>query len=85
MAGIFLLCQSPFGLNEKGGGNKVLSNQLIREQLSEYLRQHGVKHKHIAKHAGLSDTTICLFLQGQRELPEEKLRTIQSLIKNGLN
>lgn len=74
MAGIFLLRQRPFGLNEKGGGNKVLSNQLIREQLSEYLRQHGVKHKHIAKHAGLSDTTICLFLQGQKRIAGRKTK-----------
>lgn len=57
-----------------------LSNENIKYELSKYLKTYGVKQNHISDLTGLSDTTICLFLRGQRELSSSKLEKIFSII-----
>jgi len=57
-----------------------LSNEKTRCELDEYLKNYGVKHTYIAELTGLSDTTICLFLQGQRCLSLPKLEVIYKVI-----
>lgn len=59
-----------------------LSNEKIRYELSNYLQIHGVKQNHISDLTGLSDTTVCLFLKGQRVLSSFKLEVIQSIIND---
>ena len=57
-----------------------LSNEKIKHELNEYLQLYGVKQNHISDLTGLSDTSICLFLRGQRELSLSKLKIIHSII-----
>ena len=57
-----------------------LSNENVKYELDEYLKKYGVKHTHIADMTGLSDTTICLFLKGQRQLSLHKLDIINKII-----
>lgn len=58
----------------------ILSNEYVRKKLEDYIEGLGVTQRHISKKVGLSDTTISLFLKGQRELSDEKLETIYSIV-----
>lgn len=60
----------------------MLSCEDVSKRLNEFLKEYGVKNKHIAEKAGLSETTICLFRKGERELSQDKLRIINALIDN---
>lgn len=57
-----------------------LNNENVREELIKYLKQQGVKAKHISKLVDLSETTLSLFKNGQRELSQVKLQMIYSII-----
>lgn len=57
-----------------------LQNSYVREALLTYLHEYGVTQKHIAKKVGLSETTISIFLKGDRVLTPEKLERIQEII-----
>lgn len=59
-----------------------LSNEKIKYELSNYLQLYGVKQNHISNLTGLSDTTVCLFLKGQRVLSPSKLEMIHSIIND---
>lgn len=61
--------------------NLNISNENVREELIEYLKQEGVKAKHICKLVNLSETTLSLFKNGQRELSVETLSKLLSAIK----
>ncbi len=62
-----------------------LSKDDIRCELIKYLQIYGVKQNHISDLTGLSDTTISLFLKGQRELSPSKLEIIYSIINEQLS
>lgn len=62
-----------------------LSKDDIRCELNKYLQIHGVKQNHISAITGLSDTTISLFLKGERELSPAKLEIICSIISEQTN
>jgi transcriptional regulator with XRE-family HTH domain len=57
------------------------SNEKIKHELAKYLEKYGVKQNHISELTGLSDTTISLFLKGQRELSLSKLEKISSILE----
>lgn len=59
-----------------------LSNEKIRKELIEFLEEKGVKNRFIAKKINASDTTISLFLKGQRKLSTSKLELLYKLIHN---
>lgn len=58
----------------------MLSCEDVSDKLNRYLKEYGVKNKHIAEKVGLSEPTICLFRQGRRELSQDKLELINALI-----
>lgn len=45
-----------------------MTNESVKERLKNYLMEHGIRNNFIAEKVGLSDTSICLFLQGNRLL-----------------
>jgi len=58
----------------------MLSNDRVRKDLINYLKEFGVKNKFIAKKVDLSDVTISLFLSSQRDIAQDKLEKIDRLI-----
>jgi transcriptional regulator with XRE-family HTH domain len=58
-------------------------NESVKERLKNYLAEHGVRNNFIAEKVGLSETSICLFLQGKRSLSNVKLNQIEELINKG--
>ncbi|NMM61176.1 helix-turn-helix transcriptional regulator [Clostridium sp. P21] len=57
-----------------------MTNESVKENLKDYLLKHGVRNNFIAEKIGISNTSICLFLQGKRLLSEDKLNQIEELI-----
>lgn len=57
-----------------------LSNENVKNELKEYLKENGVKNIWVANKINISPTSICLFLQGKRELPQDRLKQICELI-----
>lgn len=57
-----------------------MTDEIVKENLKDYLSKYGVRNNFIAKNIGISNTSICLFLQGKRSLSEDKLNKIEELI-----
>lgn len=57
-----------------------INNDFVMNELKSYLKNKGIKNKHVAEKVGLSNTSISLFLQGKRELARSKLQKIYELM-----
>lgn len=61
-------------------------NDVIRQQMKDYLVRNGVMAKHIASHIGVSDSMISLFKKGKKNLGKEKTeKLITFLAERGVN
>jgi len=62
-----------------------MSNDLIRQELREYLISHGVMQIYVCDKCSINPTTLNQFILGKRNIGYKKLLTLhQYLIDNGV-
>ena len=56
-------------------------NETIRQELKEFLNEYGIKNRYIAKKLNMSDSTVSLWLKGERELSPDRLKILYDLMQ----
>lgn len=54
---------------------------MIREKINEAIKLRGVKAKDLAKHIGLAESSISLFLNGKMNLGQKKIEMIFEFLR----
>lgn len=62
-----------------------ITQELVREMLSDYIEKFGVKKSFIAKKIGCSRSMMTKFISGTDDFGYMKLNSLYNYIKNGGN
>ena len=54
---------------------------LVRDNLEVYVKEKGVKYKYIAEQIGISESMLCHWRKGRKELGEIKLQALNKYIR----
>lgn len=60
----------------------IISNEMIRDKLKDFLHKKGVMQMKVADECGMSRTTLSLFLQNKREVSYRKLLALHQYMQN---
>ena len=58
----------------------TLTNESIRQELKKFLKEYGIKNNYIAKKINMSNSTVSLWLKGERELSPDRLEIIVNIM-----
>ncbi|CAK7015380.1 hypothetical protein [Tissierella sp.] len=52
----------------------------LREQLQEFVKVNGIKYKYIAEQINISESLLCHWRKGRKELSQDKLNQLKILL-----
>ncbi|WP_313232349.1 helix-turn-helix domain-containing protein [Tissierella praeacuta] len=53
---------------------------LLREQLQEFVKSNGIKYKYIAEQLNISESMLCHWRKGRKELSRNTLEQLKILL-----
>lgn len=52
----------------------------LKKELDLYVKKNGIKYRYIAKEIGISESMLCHYRKGRRNLAQEQLQQLQKIL-----